>query len=98
MLSATQLARTAVCVLTVSVPAWAQTVPARTTTTTAAAATRPLAGSRSSAPAATRGTRDVTRLGGTTRFYRGSLATALAVRQEAIVRVRKMCANTTVVA
>ena len=81
MLSATQLARTAVCVLTVSVPAWAQTVPARTTTTTAAAATRPLAGSRSSAPAATRETRDVTRLGGTTRFYRGSLATAAGLRR-----------------
>ena len=65
MLNATQLARTAVCVLTVTVPAWAQTMAARTNTPAAA----------------TRETHDVTRLGGTTRFYRGSLATAAGLRR-----------------
>lgn len=79
MLSATQLARTAVCVLAATVPAWAQTVPARTSAP--AAATRPAAGVRVAAPAATRETHDVTRLGGTTRFYRGSLATAAGLRR-----------------
>lgn len=78
MLSATQLARTAVCVLAVSVPAWAQTAPARTSAPTAA---RPAAAVRAAAPVAAGETHDVTRLGGTTRFYRGSLATAAGLRR-----------------
>jgi hypothetical protein len=78
MLNATQLARTAVCVLTVSVPAWAQTVPARTNTPSASLTA---AGARTEARDATRETHDVTRLGGTTRFYRGSLATAAGLRR-----------------
>ncbi|MCC6992754.1 MAG: hypothetical protein IT181_27360 [Acidobacteria bacterium] len=65
--------------LAATVPAWAQTIPARTSAP--AAATRPAAGVRVAAPAATRETHDVTRLGGTTRFYRGSLATAAGLRR-----------------
>uniref|UniRef100_UPI0025B92999 hypothetical protein n=1 Tax=Luteitalea sp. TaxID=2004800 RepID=UPI0025B92999 len=78
MLSATLLARTAACVLTVSVPAWAQTGPARTNTPSAS---RTAAGARTEARDATREAHDVTRLGGTTRFYRGSLASAAGLRR-----------------